>query len=139
MLLVLTITILFPYTTLFRFNQYDVILCNHVLEHIPDDQKAMQELYRVMKPGGWGVFQIPLDMERSTTFQDDRITDPKERAEIFGQYDHVRVYGMDYFDKLRSVGFEVEELEFQKKLSPEQIRRYGLNPHELLPLCLKPG
>lgn len=122
----------------FEDNQYDVILCNHVLEHIQDDHKAMQELYRVMKPGGWGVFQIPLDMERSTTFQDDRITGPKERAEIFGQYDHVRVYGMDYFDKLRSVGFEVEELEFQKKLSPEQIRRYGLNPNELLPLCIKP-
>ncbi|EKF55413.1 methyltransferase [Galbibacter marinus] len=121
----------------FEDNQYDVILCNHVLEHIPDDRKAMQELYRVMKPGGWGIFQIPLDMQRSTTFQDDRITDPKERAKIFGQYDHVRVYGMDYFEKLRSVGFQVEEVLLQNTLTPEQIKRYGLNPSEILPLCKK--
>src|SRR5690606_23076407 len=135
MLLVLTITILFPYTTLFRFNQYDVILCNHVLEHIPDDRKAMQELYRVMKPGGWGIFQIPLDMQRSTTFQDDRITDPKERAKIFGQYDHVRDYGMDYFEKLRSVGFQVEEVLLQNTLTTEQIKRYGLIQSKILTHC----
>lgn len=122
----------------FEDNKYDVILCNHVLEHIQDDQKAIKELYRVMKPGGWGIFQIPLDMGRKTSFQDDSITDPKERTEIFGQYDHVRVYGMDYFDKLRSAGFQVEELLFQKKLSPEQVKRYGLNPNELLPVCRKP-
>lgn len=122
----------------FENDQYDVILCNHVLEHITDDRKAMQELYRVMKPGGWGIFQIPLDMNRFITFQDDHITDPKERAKIFGQYDHVRVYGMDYFDKLRAVGFEVEEVLIQKKLTPDQIKRYGLNPQEILPLCKKP-
>ena len=87
---------------------FDVILCNHVLEHIPNDTKAMQELYRVLKPGGWGIFQIPQDLKREKTFEDDSITDKKERAKIFGQYDHVRIYGRDYFDKLRSVGFTVE-------------------------------
>jgi SAM-dependent methyltransferase len=122
----------------FENDQYDVILCNHVLEHIPDDHKAMRELYRVMKPGGWGIFQIPLEMNRLTSFQDDSITDPKKRAEIFGQYDHVRVYGMDYFDKLRAVGFEVDQVLLQNKLTSEQIQRYGLNPHEILPLCRKP-
>ena len=84
----------------FKDNEFDVILCNHVLEHIPDDTKAMQELYSVLKVGGMGVFQIPQDLNRKTTFEDDSITDKKERAKIFGQYDHVRVYGCDYFEKL---------------------------------------
>lgn len=97
----------------FEDNTYDVIFCNHVLEHIPDDKKAMQELYRVMKPGGYGIFQIPQDLSREFTFEDNGITDKKERAKIFGQYDHVRVYGRDYFDKLRAVGFEVNEVDFK--------------------------
>lgn len=122
----------------FEDNEFDVILCNHVLEHINDDQTAMKELFRVMKPGGWGVFQIPLDRMRSTSFQDDRITDPKERRKIFGQYDHVRVYGMDYFNTLRAIGFEVEEILLQKKLTDQQIKRYGLDPNEILPVCRKP-
>lgn len=122
----------------FEDNEFDVILCNHVLEHIKDDQTAMKELFRVMKPGGWGVFQIPLDRMRSTSFQDDCITDPKERRKIFGQYDHVRVYGMDYFDTLRAIGFEVEEILLQKKLTDQQIERYGLDPNEILPVCRKP-
>ena len=92
----------------FNDNEFDVILCNHVLEHIPNDTKAMQELYRIMKPEGYGIFQIPQDLNRAITFEDDSITDKKERAKIFGQYDHVRVYGSDYFDKLRRIGFKVK-------------------------------
>ena len=87
----------------FKENEFDVILCNHVLEHIPDDTKAMQELYRVLKVGGMGIFQIPQDLNRDITFEDDSITDKKERAKIFGQYDHVRVYGRDYFDKASEI------------------------------------
>jgi len=79
----------------FGENQYDIIFCNHVLEHIPDDTKAMQELYRVLKPGGMAILQIPQELDRATTFEDDTITDPVERANIFGQYDNVRVYGRD--------------------------------------------
>lgn len=123
----------------FEDNAFDVILCNHVLEHIPDDQTAMKELYRVMKPGGWGIFQIPLDPNRSVSFQDDRITDPKERAKIFGQYDHVRIYGMDYFNILSVAGFEVEQILLQNKLTEAEIKRYGLDPNEILPLCRKPA
>ena len=82
----------------FQDNTFDVVFCNHVLEHIKDDTKAMQELYRIMKPRGMGIFQIPQDLSREKTFEDDSITDPKERAKIFGQYDHVRVYGLDNFD-----------------------------------------
>lgn len=121
----------------FEDNSYDIILCNHVLEHIPDDTKAMQELYRVLKPGGMGIFQIPQDLSREKTFEDDSITDPKERARIFGQYDHVRVYGRDYFDKLRSVGFTVIEEDYTKKLSPEQVDCYRLAQGEIIPVCFK--
>ena len=121
----------------FEDNQYDVILCNHVLEHIPDDTKAMQELYRVLKPGGMGIFQIPQDLKREHTFADDTIVNQKERAKIFGQYDHVRIYGRDYFDKLRSVGFTVIEEDYTKKLSPELVPKYCLAPGEIIPVCYK--
>lgn len=121
----------------FKDNEFDVILCNHVLEHIKDDKKAMAELYRVMKPGGWGIFQIPQDLKRDITFEDDSITDPKERARIFGQYDHVRIYGWDYFDKLRSVGFKVKEIQYQDQLDEHSIEKYVLNCTEIIPLCSK--
>ena len=121
----------------FDDNAYDVILCNHVLEHIPDDTKAMQELYRVLKPGGMGIFQIPQDLNRATTFSDDTITDQKERAKIFGQYDHVRIYGRDYFDKLRSIGFLVNEVNYTKTLSPELVDQYCLAQGEIIPVCTK--
>ncbi|MCB9426064.1 MAG: methyltransferase domain-containing protein [Flavobacteriales bacterium] len=121
----------------FEDGSFDVILCNHVLEHIPDDTKAMQELYRILKPGGWGIFQIPQDVSRDVTFEDDTITDPKERAAIFGQYDHVRVYGRDYFDKLRSIGFEVEAVDYTKTLGKELVSKYCLASGELIPVCRK--
>ena len=121
----------------FPDNEFDVILCNHVLEHIPDDTKAMQELYRVMKPGGWGIFQIPIDENRQATFQDDSITDPDERTRIFGQYDHVRVYGTDYYDKLRSIGFTVEAVDYTSELTDEIIEKYRLVKGEKLPVVRK--
>ncbi len=121
----------------FENNSYDIILCNHVLEHIPDDTKAMQELYRVLKPGGMGIFQIPQDLSRATTFTDDSITDPKERAKIFGQYDHVRVYGRDYFDKLRSIGFKVDEVDYTRTIAPELVEKYCLAKGEIIPVCYK--
>lgn len=121
----------------FGNDTYDIILCNHVLEHIPDDTKAMQELYRVLKPGGMGIFQIPQDLNREKTFEDNSITDAKQRAEIFGQYDHVRVYGRDYFDKLRSIGFTVVEEDYTKKIAPELVEKYCLAPGEIIPVCFK--
>ena len=121
----------------FKENEFDVVFCNHVLEHIPDDTKAMQELYRVMKKGGFGVFQIPQDLSRDATFEDNSITDKDERAKIFGQYDHVRVYGKDYFNKLRSVGFKVDEVDYTKKIDSKQIERFCLMKGEILPICYK--
>ncbi|MAM20120.1 MAG: methyltransferase domain-containing protein [Bacteroidota bacterium] len=121
----------------FKDNSFDFILCNHVLEHIPDDTKAMQELYRILRPGGTAILQIPQELDREQTFQDDSITNPSERARIFGQYDHVRVYGRDYFDKLRSIGFQVQEEDYTKKLTPEEIDRFRLAEGEIIPVCYK--
>jgi SAM-dependent methyltransferase len=121
----------------FESDSFDVVLCNHVLEHVPDDAKAMQELFRVLKPGGLGVFQVPQDLTKEITFEDPTITDPKERAQLFGQYDHVRVYGLDYFDKLRDAGFVVHEIDYTKKIAPELVKRFCLTPGELLPVCTK--
>lgn len=121
----------------FEDQTYDIIFCNHVLEHIPDDTKAMQELFRVLKPGGMAILQIPQDLSRATTFEDNTIIDRKERAKIFGQYDHVRIYGRDYFDKLRKIGFEVKEVDYTKKLSEEDIDRYRLSKGEIIPVCYK--
>lgn len=121
----------------FADDSFDIILCNHVLEHIPDDTKAMQELFRVMKPGGMGIFQIPQDLNRETTFEDDTITDKAERAKIFGQYDHVRVYGRDYFNKLRSIGFKVEEVDYTATFSEADIERFCLAKGEIIPVVRK--
>ena len=122
----------------FEENSFDLILCNHVLEHIPNDTKAMNELFRVMKKGGTGIFQVPQDRNRATTFEDDSITDPDQRTRIFGQYDHVRVYGMDYFEKLRNVGFQVLEVTYAQQLTPQQIERYRIEENEIIPVCKKP-
>ena len=121
----------------FTENEFDVVFCNHVLEHIPNDTKAMQELCRVLKPGGFGIFQVPQDLSRAKTFEDPTITDRKERAKIFGQYDHVRVYGRDYFDKLRANGFKVDEIDYTKKIALEKLERFCLMQHEILPVCTK--
>jgi len=121
----------------FEDNTYDYIFCNHVLEHIPDDLKAMQELYRVLIPGGTGIFQIPQDLTKNITFEDNSITDQKVRTQLFGQYDHVRIYGRDYFDKLRSVGFTVIEENYTKSFSDKEIQKYRLAKGEIIPICKK--
>lgn len=121
----------------FDDNSFDIIFCNHVLEHIPDDTKAMQELFRVLKNGGMGIFQIPQDLKRETTFEDNSIIDPKERARIFGQYDHVRIYGRDYFDKLKSIGFRVKQIDYTREISPELVDKYRLMKGEILPVVFK--
>ncbi|WP_457616344.1 class I SAM-dependent methyltransferase [Lutibacter sp.] len=121
----------------FANNSFDVVFCNHVLEHIEDDKKAMSELYRVLKPGGMGIFQVPQDLNREKTYEDFTITDPKERAKHFGQYDHVRVYGRDYFNKLRAAGFTVKEVDYTQIIDKSLLEKFCLSEGEILPVCTK--
>ena len=121
----------------FEENSFDVVFCNHVLEHIEDDKKAMSELYRVLKPSGLGIFQIPQDLTLETTYEDFSITSKEERKKHFGQYDHVRIYGKDYFNKLRTAGFIVEEIDCSRTLKPELVTKYCLTKGEILPVCSK--
>ncbi|NNC85988.1 MAG: methyltransferase domain-containing protein, partial [Bacteroidia bacterium] len=123
----------------FDENTFDVIMGNHLLEHVEDDRKVMREFYRVMKPGGWGIFMVPMDYNRKETYEDPSITDPKEREKHFWQSDHVRLYGLDYSDRLGKAGFEVTVDDFVKKLSPELVKRYGLPPNEIIYFCKKPA
>lgn len=122
----------------FEEASFDVILCNHVLEHIPDDLQAMRELYRVLKPGGWGIVQVPIRWQQEKTYEDFSITSPEERQRHFGQYDHVRWYGRDFVTRLMSVGFEVQPLFYSKNYSAEDRRKYALLEDELLPVITKP-
>ena len=121
----------------FNDNSFDIIFCNHVLEHIIDDRKAMSELYRTLKPGGFGIFQIPQDYSRATTYEDFSISSPEERAKHFGQYDHVRVYGSDYFERLKSVGFRVEPINYSSSIEESEVDKFRLMKNELLPVCYK--
>ncbi len=118
-------------------NSFDAIICNHIMEHVEDDRKAMRELYRIMKPNGWGVILSPVELERATTFEDDTITDPEERTRIFGQYDHRRIYGRDYAERLREAGFEVYEIDYKSQLTAKEQELYALSD-ELLYIVSKP-
>ena len=122
----------------FRSGVFDVVLCNHVLEHIPDDRRAMQELCRVLKPGGWGVLQVPLDSSRRVTFEDGTIATPEERERAFGQRDHVRVYGTDFVDRLTKAHFSVEVVDFVDGIERDEAVRCGLNNDEMVYVCTKP-
>lgn len=107
----------------FEDNTYDVIFCNHVLEHVDDADQCMRELYRIMKTGGWGIFQVPLDTTRSATYEDKSITDPNEREIHFWQKDHVRLFGLDYKDKLAAAGFKVTVDDFVNTLGEKLVDR----------------
>ncbi len=97
----------------------------------------MSELFRVLKPEGMGIFQVPQDLNREKTYEDITITSPEERTKHFGQYDHVRIYGKDYFDKLRTVGFTVNEIDYSSTLPNNLIEKYCLVKGEILPVCFK--
>ena len=122
----------------FPENYFDCILCYHVLEHIPDDNKAMKELLRVLKPDGWSVLQVPIDTNLKFTVEGTNINDPQRRRELFGQEDHVRLYGLDYKDRLEDAGFKVEINDFAQSLSQEDLLRYSLMQNEKIYLCHKP-
>lgn len=116
----------------FENDTFDVVFCNHVLEHIPDDVHAMKEILRVMKPGGWSILQVPQNYDMEKTDEDLTITDPQERERRFLQSDHFRLYGRDYADRLKAAGFEVEENKMVMEMDPALLERYALLPTEVL-------
>ena len=118
-------------------NEFDVIYCSHVLEHIPNDRKAMEEFYRVLKPGGWSLLQVPLDINLDKTYEDFSIINTAERKKAFGQWDHVRVYGKDYKDRLTEAGFEVRVERYKDSFSENDLFKYGFMKDEDIYLCKK--
>ena len=103
---------------------FDVVYCSHVLEHVPDDRKAIREFYRVLRPTGWAVLNVPVTAEQ--TFEDPTITDPKERERLFGQHDHVRRYGPDYKDRLEEAGFSVSVVYPSDFMTPDEVETQGV-------------
>ena len=116
----------------FDNEEFDVIFCNHVLEHVNNDAKALSEIYRVLRKGGFAILQSCIDYNREKTYEDPAITDPKDREREFWQKDHLRLYGMDYGSRLKSAGFEVEESHFIDEFTPEEIDRYKLTSEEII-------
>lgn len=118
-------------------NHFDIIFCNHVLEHVHDDRQCMRELCRVLKPGGLAIMQVPFKAGVELTDEDPSITDPEERIRRFGQYDHVRQYGSDYPNRLLEEGFTVKAFAVNEAFTDEEIRRYSLMKGEVLYVCSK--
>ncbi len=105
---------------------FDLILVSHVLEHVPDDAKAISEMHRCLTKGGTALVQVPFAKDAEETFEDSSITDPKRRKELFGQFDHVRIYGQDISDRLKHAGFNVSLLFASSEFSDEEMKKYGL-------------
>ena len=118
---------------------FDVILCYHVLEHIPDDRQAMRELHRVLKPDGWAILQSPLETGREKTYEDFTIVTPEAREQAFKQRDHVRIYGRDYESRLVQAGFIVRKDNFASDMKLEVVARYGIDREEDIYFCTKSG
>ena len=121
----------------FDNGSFDIVICNHVLEHIEEDDLALSEIYRVLKKGGFSILQIPLDKKQSTTYEDETIKSPELRKKHFGQYDHVRMYGMDFFNKLNDVGFESQPVYYSDRFSKIDKTKYGIENEDIIPLARK--
>ena len=124
----------------FPDDSFDAIICNHVLEHIIDDGKAMSELYRTLRPGGWAILQVPVSQVLTNTYEDFSITTMEGREEAFGQYDHVRIYAEDYQDRLAQAGFTVSVFKWVTEAEKFGGRRnfFGLNEEESVYFVSKP-
>ena len=121
----------------FKDESFDLIICNHVLEHIDDDRRALKEIYRVLKRGGISILQVPININRKQTFEDFNITSHQQREKYFGQYDHVREYGLDFKERIEEIGFEVEMLNYGVNFSKKMKIKYGLLENDLIPIAKK--
>ncbi len=121
----------------FQDNYFDGIICNHVLEHIREDQKAMREMSRVLKPGGWAILNTPVNLQKETTHEDVNLYDPQKQLELFGQPDHVRVYGRDFLDRVTNAGFTAEVINYVSNFSNNDKFKYGLKDQEAIFYCSK--
>lgn len=116
---------------------FDFVICNHVLEHVADDRRALGEIYRVMKPGGRAVIQTPFSTTLPRTFEDPGITTEQLRLKVYGQEDHVRVYGMDFFERLQAAGLRLKICRHDDVATKSEAYYYGMNPKEDLILVEK--
>jgi SAM-dependent methyltransferase len=114
---------------------FDAVLCSHVLEHVPDDARAMAELRRITAADGFRLVMVPLDLHRATTYEDPTVTAPDDRRREFLQFDHVRLYAPDIAERLHAAGFDVEVVDMYAELGDDQARRYGLLASDLTFLC----
>ena len=120
----------------FPDDAFDAIFCSHVMEHIPDDKRALSEFFRVLSPDGWAIFMVPIRMDKLTD-EDLSITNPKERERRFGQHDHVRLYGKDFEDRLNAAGFQVTLFGPKDVVDVSQPENMGLHEKEVLFYCRK--
>ncbi|MDR2814181.1 MAG: methyltransferase domain-containing protein [Prevotellaceae bacterium] len=112
-------------------NEFDVIFCNHLLEHVADDRQAMREMFRVLRPGGWGIMLSPVTAGKKETYEDPSITSPKERLKAYGQSDHLREYGEDYPNRLAEAGFKVQTVDYAKELPETEVCASGLRSEKI--------
>lgn len=124
-------------STNFKDEYFDLIICNHVLEHIEDDKSALDEMYRILKYNGISILQVPINVKRENTFEDLSIKSKIQREKYFGQYDHVREYGLDFKDRVEQAGFKVEMINYSEKISENLVIKYGLMKDDLIPIGKK--
>lgn len=109
---------------------FDLLLANHVLEHVQDDLRALTEIRRVLKPGGHAILQTPYSRKLAATWSDPGIADDAARLEAYGQEDHVRLYGAEIFRRFASVGLTDCVQPHSELLPGIDARAYGVNPSE---------
>ncbi len=118
---------------------FDVVICVHVLEHVSKDRRAVSEILRVLKPGGWAIIVVPLDAGREETLEVPGADSPAERMRLYGKRDHVRIYGSDFGERLAGAGFEVTRERFGGQLGPEVMKTFGLSESTDIYLCVRPA
>jgi SAM-dependent methyltransferase len=118
-------------------NYFDAVICNHVLEHVSDDRKAIREIFRILGLGGWAIMQVPIDLKREDTFEDPNIKTLQDRRQFYGVQTHVRIYGLDYKNRLEECGFNVKQIKYARQLGKDMVDKLSLDPDEDINFCMK--